>query len=189
MKPFKRHALARGVRRLLIVGGVHAAGDSEHYFEQTRTALPQAVFTHAGDPRKMLAPSEITRLIAQARVGLCLSGVEGAMYAATEYLLCGLPVVSTASLGGRDEWFDTRYVRVVPDDSSAVAAAVDELASRQFDPCWIRQQTLMKMWPHRRRYVDVVQNIFDAELAGRDFAREWHERFANKIGEWRPLAA
>ncbi len=137
----------------------------------------------------MLASNEIAELVSQARVGLCLSAVEGAMYAATVYLLCGLPVVSTASLGGRDEWFDTRYVRVVSDEPAAIAAAVGELTKRRFDPHWIRQQTLTKMWRHRRRFVEVVQNIFDAELAGRDFAREWHERFANKIGAWRPLAA
>ena len=31
---------------------------------------------------------------------------EGANYSSSEYLLCGLPVVSTESSGGRDYWFD-----------------------------------------------------------------------------------
>jgi glycosyltransferase involved in cell wall biosynthesis len=184
MEAFKRHWLAAEVDNLLILGGMHSAGDSVEYFEQTRAALPRATFSHGDRLRKWMGPAEVAATLNQARVGLCLSACEGAMYAATEYLLCGLPIVSTVSLGGRDEWFDTRFVRIVPDEPKAVAAAVRELIALRLSPQWIRQQTIRRLVKHRRRLIDVVQTIFDGELAGRDFAREWNERFFHKMAEW-----
>jgi hypothetical protein len=54
----------------------------------------------------------------ESYTGLALSSVEGAMYASCEYLLCGIPVVSTRSKGGRDVFFD--------DYNSIIADAVPE---------------------------------------------------------------
>jgi glycosyltransferase involved in cell wall biosynthesis len=44
--------------------------------------------------------------LARAVVGLCLSTVEGSNYASMEYMLAGLPIVSTPSIGGREVYFD-----------------------------------------------------------------------------------
>jgi glycosyltransferase involved in cell wall biosynthesis len=184
MSDFKRHLLAKGIPRLLMIGGVSAEGDSQSYFAKVRREIPQAHFTHAANNAE-LQSTQVADLLNRAKVGLCLSSVEGAMYASVEYLLCGLPVVSTASRGGRYEWFDTRFVRVVRDDPNAVASAVAELISLKLSPNWIRQQTLRKVWEHRRRFVEVVQNIYDKEGADRDFAREWYAGFCNKMGFWR----
>ncbi len=83
-----------------------APDDSQDYFDQVRAALPHATFTH--DPPTLYLNSwEVARKLNACRVGMCLSETEGAMFAAVEYLLCGLPVVSTPSQGGRDVWFDS----------------------------------------------------------------------------------
>jgi len=111
------------------------------------------------------------------------------MYAATEYLLCGLPVVSTPSLGGRDEWFDTRFVRIVPDDATAIAEAVRELISLNLSPHLIRQETLRRVVEHRRRFFDLVQSIYDREQVGRDYARDWYSGFFHKMAHWRDVSA
>jgi glycosyltransferase involved in cell wall biosynthesis len=187
MSPFKRHSLAREIKSLLVIGGVLAPGDSGAYFQEVRNSLTHAEFTHANEHSRWFSANEVAAQIRPARVGLCLSATEGAMYAAAEYLLCGLPVVSTVSLGGRDEWFDARFVRIVPDDPKAVADAVAELIRLKLDERWIRQETLRRACEHRRRLVEVVQGIFDAEMAGRDFARELYPRLFNKLGDWRPL--
>jgi glycosyltransferase involved in cell wall biosynthesis len=187
MTRFKRHWLGRDIPRLLVVGGINAPDDTVEYFEEVRSILPRAHFTHAQQLRAWLQPEQVSQMLNRAHVGLCLSACEGAMYAAVEYLLCGLPVVTTCSLGGRDEWFDTRYVRTVPDDPAAVAAAVQELLRLRLPPQWIRQQTLQKVCKHRRAFVEVVQQIFNRELVGRDFARDWYARFFNKMGNWRSI--
>ncbi len=49
----------------------------------------------------------------KCRVGLALSSREGSCYASTEYLLCGLPVISTKSVGGRQVWYDEHNSIVV----------------------------------------------------------------------------
>ena len=186
MVPLKRHALARRVPALLMIGGAFFHDDSQEYFDQLRAEMPRAYFTHAENNR-WLRPKQIARLLNRARVGLCLSAKEGAMYVATEYLLCGLPVVSTISVGGRSEWFDSDCVRVVPADPEAIHEAVQELIALRLSPHWIREQALRRIWEHRRRFIDVVQSTYDREGAARDFASEWPKKFRHKMGRWRDL--
>lgn len=184
MTPFKRHTLARDVSSLLVIGGVFAPNDHQGYFDQVKAQMPRACFTFA-DGKSWIREDQIAAALNTARVGLCLSSCEGAMYSATEYLLCGLPVVSTVSLGGRDEWFDTKYVRVVRDEPPVIAEAVRDLISLKLPPHWIRQQALARLWRHRTRFLKVGQSIFDREQVGKDFAREFYGRFYNKMGRWR----
>jgi glycosyltransferase involved in cell wall biosynthesis len=185
MNPFKRHALLKDVPSLLLIGGLMAEGDSPDYMSQVQAALPQAVFTH--DPPTIYLNSwEVALQLNGCRVGMCLSETEGAMFAAVEYLLCGLPVVSTPSQGGRDVWFDPQFTRIVEPEPQAIAAAVQELIDAQLDPAEIRAATLARMSEHRQRFTAAVQAIYRSEGIGRDFAREFYETFKNRCGAWRP---
>ena len=185
MTPFKRHALLQRVPSILLIGGVMAPDDSLDYFDQVRAALPHAAFTH--DPPTLYLNSwEVSLQLNGCRVGMCLSETEGAMFAAVEYLLCGLPVVSTPSRGGRDVWFDPQFTRVVEPEPQAIAAAVQELIDAKLDPAEIRAATLARMSEHRQRFTAAVQAIYRSEGIGRDFAREFYETFKNRCGAWRP---
>ena len=183
MAPFKRHSLASAVAKLLVIGGTNSREDSDDYFFTLQRELPNARFTCA-EGKSYLTEAEVNALLNQSRVGLCLSAVEGTMYAATEYLLCGLPVVSTVSVGGRDSWFDSRFTRIVPDDPDAIAAAVQELIALRIPPEIIRTETLCRMWEHRRRFLDLGQSIYAANNTGRDFSRDFYAGFQSKLGDW-----
>lgn len=183
MAPFKRHELAREIPSLLIIGGTVTPEDSDEHFQRIRAVLPQATFTYDG-PKQLLNEPEVNHLLNQSRVGLCLSACEGTMYAIVEYLLCGLPVVSTASLGGRDTWLDPRFTRVVADDPQQIAAAVKDLIDRNLCPHMIRSETLIRMAEHRQRLVDLGQQVYAAHKTGRDFARDFYSALSNKLGEW-----
>lgn len=183
MAPFKRHSLASAVPSLLVLGGTNSREDSDDYFQTLLSQLPQAKFSYA-ERKSYLSETEVNMLLNQSRVGLCLSAVEGTMYAATEYLLCGLPVVSTVSIGGRDTWFDPRFTRLVADDPEAVAAAVQELIALKIPPQIIRTETLCRMWDHRRRFLDLGQSIYAAHNSGRDFSRDFYAGFHSKLGDW-----
>ena len=128
---FKRHALAAGIESLALVTVRVEDHHDESCVRSVKEALPQARWFN--DPLvpdyRSLDGTEINAAINQARVGLCLSAVEGAMLASIQYLLAGLPVVSTASRGGRDVFFDPDYVRIVAADPAAVAAGVREMVS------------------------------------------------------------
>lgn len=163
--PFKRHHLAAGVGSLSLVTARVGRFHDEAYVRSVRELLPRAHW--ANDPLapgwRSLSGEEINAAINDARVGLCLSAVEGAMFASIQYLLAGLPVVSTASRGGRDEFFDPDYVRIVADDPAAVAEGVREMAAGPVPAAEIRRRTLERIARHRDRLFELLDAIGLAE--------------------------
>ncbi|MFN7987382.1 MAG: hypothetical protein U0529_07920 [Thermoanaerobaculia bacterium] len=163
--PFKRHGLAAGIESLALVTARVEEYHDAAYVRSVREILPGAHWFNdplAADYRSF-GGEEINDAVNQARVGLCLSAVEGAMLASVQYLLAGLPVVSTASRGGRDEFFDPEYVRIVADEPEAVAAGVRELASCPVPPEKIRRRTLERMARHESRLFEILDAICFAE--------------------------
>lgn len=158
--PFKRHELAAQIDSLALI--YSRFGDMESYFPHVRNILPKAHFLN-GDPRAatytIFTPRQVAEILNQARVGLCLSKEEGAMYASIEYLLCGLAVVSTRNTGGRDVFFDDRFTRTVEDTPEAVAAAVEELTALDIPPAFIREETLKKINASRDRFVAYIDGL------------------------------
>lgn len=165
ISPFKRHALAAGVERLSLLTARVERYHDEALIRSVREALPRAHWVNdplAADYRS-LDGEEINETLGEARVGLCLSAVEGAMFASVQYLLAGLPVVSTASRGGRDEFFDPDYVKIVADDPAAVAEGVREMAACPVPAEEIRRRTLERMARHEDRLFDLLDAICFAE--------------------------
>jgi glycosyltransferase involved in cell wall biosynthesis len=193
LAPYKRHGLAAAIPSLALIHHVVQTQDRP-WSGEVRRMLPQAFFVNQAEAERAIAATasararavaarlladgaappipaaEVAAWLNRARVGLCLSRTEGGMHASIEYLLCGLPVVSTASLGGRDRYFDPDHTRIVDDDPAAVAAAVAELAAARIDAREIRAAALAMMRVDRRAFVDFVQELID-EAGGRmDFA-------------------
>jgi glycosyltransferase involved in cell wall biosynthesis len=110
-----------------------------------------------------------------------LSREEGACYASAEYLLSGLPVVSTRSRGGRDIFFDEEYVEVVRDDPRAVAAGVRRLIEKKVPAARVREATLEKMRPHRERFLVLLQEIYDRKKVPFDVRRGWERLYTDKM--------
>jgi hypothetical protein len=150
MAPYKRHSLARDVGSLALMTYRYSGTHSKEYEAEARACLSHAKWVKDSYSDKDKVPvEEIVRLYNQCRVGLCLSEIEGAMFASIEYLLCGLPIVTTQSIGGRDAFFDPEYVITVKDTPEAVSAGVKEMCVRAPDPDRIRAKTLEKMAVHR----------------------------------------
>lgn len=170
--PFKRHELAAQIPSLELVGAY--TGPDAGYFARVRTLMPDARW------RRRVRGPFMSKAMARARVGLCLSAEEGAMFVSAEYLLSGRPVVSTRSLGGRDVLFDPETCLIVDDDPAAVAAGVREMASRRLAPAFVRAKVLAKMAPHRQRFLAAVQAHFDRVGAGQ--AARWERLFLHKLG-------
>jgi len=186
---FKRHLLASKLRSVGLIYYSPAQEKQEGlaYKEELKKNLPNALFLNEHPETgvdRFLSSQEICQLYNKSRVGLCLSSLEGGMYAATEYLLCGIPVVSTHNIGGRDYFLDKDFARLVDPDPDAVAEATDSLISEKIPPKVIRQRTLLKMLKQRKIFIDHVQTIFDKENAGRRFADEWDVVFKNKLLVW-----
>jgi len=73
---------------------------------------------------------EIPPRLNQAKVGVILSAIEGSCQASAEYLLCGLPVVSTKSLGGRSDFYDESNSIICGDSPEEVRDACLEMVRR-----------------------------------------------------------
>jgi len=196
MSWFKRHWLASGIKNLALITYFDKATGSKVpiyrllyklYYELSRRILTKAHWINASPMGSMIGPAEVAKTLNKSKVGLCLSPWEGAMYASAEYLLCGLPVVSTKSVGGRDVFFDERYVKIVPASAKAVKSAVDDFVSSKIDAEFIRDKTLEKMEVHRQRFIDLIQGIYTQEGVRKDFQKEWEKVFINKMWKWQSI--
>ena len=111
---------------------------------------------------------KISKLICSSHCGLALSKKEGAMWASVQYLLCGIPLVTTPSRGGRDYFYDDDYVILVKDNSRSVLDGVNLAKKRNYDPIKIRNKILQKMVKHRYEYLDFIIDNFLNKESNRD---------------------
>jgi glycosyltransferase involved in cell wall biosynthesis len=149
--PFKRHELAEKVKSLHLIGNF--SEKEKEYFSQTISRFPNAVWTQK-------VPSFlIGRKICEAACGLALSAVEGAMFSCGEYSLCGVPVVSTANLGGRDTLLPEFAVRYAEDNADSVAGNVEYWVDNPADPAAIREGFLRLALPQKELVQELVNSI------------------------------
>ena len=172
--PFKRHSLSANITSLRLIGDHHQ--NEEEYFNQTLSLL-----SHVKWDRKVLA-SKVYKELSRAHVGLCLSQEEGAMFVSTEYLLCGIPLVSTRSKGGRSELFDDYSCLIVEDSEDAVKMGVEEMKSRDLNPIKVREKVLRGMNVHREKFISIIQKIFDEKGISKKFKEDWPNVFYHKFG-------
>ncbi|MGE0151503.1 MAG: DUF6492 family protein [Reyranellaceae bacterium] len=177
--PIKRHGLAAEIESLALIAAPWS--DRPQFADhaaQVRRALAHAVDLNRCGPdgaHRVLERDEIGALLQRARVGLCLSELEGSMRASVEYLFAGLPVVSTFARGGRDQLFDGDFCAIVPPSPALVAQAVRALADRNIPRRHIRTRTLNKVAPHRERFMQLVlQAVAATGVSGRpDIVWPW----------------
>jgi glycosyltransferase involved in cell wall biosynthesis len=191
MLPFKRHYLAASVKRLALI--TYLKAESGAYLDEVASSLSHASWLNFPGDRpqaegfRRLSREEVAEQINRACVGLCLSAQEGAMFAAVEYLLCGLPVVTTPSIGGRDAIFDDDYVLTVADNEAAVAEGVNALIARKIDPNVIRSRTLDKLRPHREALVELIVSLARDDGISLMPSSVWSRLFPSHVYRLRPL--
>ncbi len=165
LAPWKRHELTLEIERcgFLFYRGISSDNASEAALIARHAAeAPGHVFINEigddGLPMR-LPPERVNHHLNRSAVGLCLSAKEGAMFACAEYLLAGLPVITTPNQGGRDFYLDDDYCITVPADPRAIAEGVAALKARQIPPEHIRERTLGRMQRHRERFRELIDGI------------------------------
>lgn len=179
LTPFKRHKLALKIPRLLLVGST--SGRDMCYSTGIEGRLrSDAVWIHE-TPQKNLY-----RTINQAKVGLALSDEDGPMYAATEYGLCGLPLLTTRCKGGRECSLSPEYVYTIPSDTPTEKDVLDGmvfLLDKKFDPQKVRQATIAVLEEHRQHYRSLIQQIFKESGQGTEKDIQHALDFPHKMGK------
>jgi hypothetical protein len=160
---YKRHELATEISSLALITYLNPRRCTIAYCQRTLLGLRHATWLNPPWVKnaRHLAFDAVNQAYNTARVGLCLSKEEGIMKASVQYLLAGLPVVTTHNLGGRDVLFDPSYTRWVADDPSAVAEAVSDMARLDLDPQSVRRAVLLKMDEHRSRFVQWINQTIE----------------------------
>jgi glycosyltransferase involved in cell wall biosynthesis len=182
----KRHYLASKIGRIALI--TYGYDDGQwRYLKEIRRLFPETAFLNyysngARAPYEWLSAEKVANALNEAHVGLCLSSEEGASYASIEYLLCGLPVVSTRSIGGREVFFDGECARIVDDTPEAVLCGVEELIQTDISAVSVRERTLERIKPHRERFCNLIQAIYRREGIARDAHSIWDGLFVDKLG-------
>ncbi len=187
LQEFKRHELAKKIRNIALI----YYGNNYEYFEKIMRELPHAHFLNGipeelgGDGRRSLKSWEMSIAYNQSKVGLCLSEVEGAMYASIEYLLCGLPVVTTPNTGGRNDFFDEYNSLTISADESEVFKAVQHFLDNPVDPILVRNRTIERMMVHRENFFSLIDKIFSENgQPDRSMKEEFPRIFKDKIWKY-----
>lgn len=187
MAPFKRHRLASEIDNLALITYFDGVKSKKSYYDRTKKLLSKAKWINQPLLEEQISSNKVVKYLNQARTGLCLSALEGSMYASVEYLLCGLPVISTKSKGGRDVFFDKKYVKIVNANPETVKKAVNEMIKKSVPSKYIRVNTIKKMISHRNRFIALIQNIYDKEHVKKTFEKEWNKKFVNKMLKWQEI--
>lgn len=201
VRRFKRHQLCSEIPRVALVYYDLRTRADPGYFEELKASLPNAVFVNEVRASQGLArpvhpaaqalfdrvfrdqghvnlpPAGVAALLNRSAVGLCLSKEEGAMKASIEYLLAGLPVVSTSNRGGRDCFFEPDYCSTVDADASIIAREVAGLSRRAPKAEVIRSRTLEKIWRERSRFLDFLRETYAAEGIAQTGDLAWENVF------------
>jgi tetratricopeptide (TPR) repeat protein len=179
----KRHYLLRDIENIKLLMA-DATSDS---VSVTKNLLPHAMISNEvrGDVRR-LTPTEVAYELNTAKCGLCLSKVEGAVFASIEYLLCGLPVVTTENVGGRNWFFTEDCVTFCADTPAAVAEAVRGINARHISREFVRQTALERVRRERLHFFALVDNVFmqhgqEARRSESEFQGMFSDKF-NYIG-------
>ena len=107
-----------------------------------------------------LTPREVLDVYHQSKVGLILSAMEGGCFASSEYLLSGLPVVSTFSVGGRELYYNSQNSIQCESKEGEVAKAVKELIALNPDRNQIRKDHIdLQVAQRNLFFTEVLEQI------------------------------
>jgi hypothetical protein len=138
--PFKQHRLCANLRSIAFIyfRANDPAPDNE---AEVRRLIPHARYLNheaGGGVFRKLSHVEIAGYLNRTGVGLCLSSVEGQMRASMEYMLCGLPVVTVPSKGGRDRYLLPELTVTCDAEPAAVERATYALLDRAIPRATVR---------------------------------------------------
>jgi len=193
--PEKRHELSGSITSLAYIGYLDGSEEARHSQVNLMQSLVRETPHHHllnpienGLPKRM-SPAETNRAINRARVGLCLSEIEGQNNASMEYMLAGLGVVSTPSIGGREFYFDKEYCIICEPNPSAVKDAVTELIARQIPRDYIREKTILRITRERSRFLELIDDLRELMGGVRQNHAEWPYGDRSGIVTWKGFDA
>ncbi len=153
----KRPFLASKIDNLCVLSSDMGDKTKDNFFDLT-SLTPKYLGVKLGK-------EEVFDKISESYCGLFLSEKEGACFASSETLLCGIPVVSTPSEGGRDVWYNEFNSIISNDNEDSVKLAVETVKEKVengfFNNKFIRESHISLALRFRTSFVNLTERIFD----------------------------
>jgi len=110
-----------------------------------------------------ICTKKYVNLLNSSLCGGIFSLQEGACFTSSEYLLCGLPVISTKSLGGRDIFYNKENSIICDSNTNSALEAFNELKNNIdfFDKHKIRENHINKMDYFRNILTNTVKDMIE----------------------------
>lgn len=157
--PYKRIHLALKVKSLFVV--TYFWPDVRDDLGFWNLGLFEDRLKNVEHNKERITRADVGKILNEAHCGLALSRVEGAMWAVQEYLLSGIPVVTTRNLGGRNRYLSKFNAVFVKANQDSVAKGVAKAKAMTKSPEEIRSQVLAEMGKERKRFVRLVHKQVD----------------------------
>lgn len=108
-----------------------------------------------------LEPNEVNNIMNQSICGGIFSLQEGACYSSSEYILSGIPVISTHSKGGREIWYNIYNSIIIDLNTESLKIAISYIKTHydHYNKYKIRQLHIDLMTRMRYTFVNKFYNI------------------------------
>jgi glycosyltransferase involved in cell wall biosynthesis len=191
----KRHYLLKSCENISLLSASILRSDQTKikYLNYLKKIIPNADLLNFDSPIKLnrlssfenipiLDPKGVSDAINKAKIGVILSYKEGACYASMEYLLSGVPIVSTANIGGRDIFFDKRFCKTSLSNSFSIKKSVSKLLNDNISSDFIRSVTLNKIQLHINKMKNLLEEIFlEYGVLNANIDEVWEKIYLNKM--------
>jgi hypothetical protein len=128
---------------------------------------------------------QVVEIYNKSFCGLIFSEREGSSYSSSEYLLCGLPVISTLSRGGRDTWYNKNNSIIVEPDQDRIKEMVElcikNINENIFNREKIRNEHIILSNQMRNIFIEYTQNIFNKHNISIDAKVYWDKMYFHKM--------
>jgi glycosyltransferase involved in cell wall biosynthesis len=152
---YKRIHLAAKIDRLCLI----SKGLRPEDFAKIKSTIPNLYSPNV--EQGLLNPTQVAELLNASATGLILSALEGQNRATIEYLMCGLPVVSTINRGGRDRFLSPSNSIYVSDMPEAIAEAVAFVSRSGFDRELIAYEAARSVMRERQWLSHIVDSTLE----------------------------
>jgi glycosyltransferase involved in cell wall biosynthesis len=129
--------------------------------------------------------NKVKEIYNKSYCGLIFSESEGACYSSSEYLLCGLPVISTESRGGRNTWYNKNNSIIVEPDKIKVKEAVEicikNIKNNTFNKKNIRNSHIELSNLMRQKFNECIQQIFNDNNIHLNANEYWNTNYFHKM--------
>lgn len=175
----KRHYLTEHLNNIaLLTGGSATFKGFDEAYKTICSNLSDKDFLFVNE---YVPEGKVLEILHNSKIGLCLSENEGAMFSSVEYLLCGLPIVSTKSKGGRDVFFTDKNCIIAEDTPESVSECVQHWLNNY--PDWkqrnqIRKQAIAMQKKHTKALKDKLKEISPTNI---DIDALYEKAYINKM--------